>query len=343
MASITPHKDGFRVQVYVAGVRDSKVFRTKREANAWGASRETELRTARGKPAAELHTVGAMLTRYSEEISEKKEGARHEQLRIKAFVRDFPRIAELPLAQLTTPVLGKWRDARLAGFTAPDGREVLNVAPASVQRDVNWLRNACTVARLEWHWMEHNPFEGFRHPGEGAPRDRRVDPWRDVRPIVRALGYVSGKAPETKSQEVALAFLVALRSAMRAGEILALGDDTLNLADRTATVKHKMQYQTKRPRVIPLTRHAVRLLKPVAGKGKCFTVGSDSLATLFRKARDRVMIEGLHFHDSRAEALTRLARKVDVLTLAKISGHKDLAMLSNVYYRESAKDIAARL
>lgn len=42
MASITPHKDGFRVQVYVPGkdgskpLRDSKVLRTKREANAWG-------------------------------------------------------------------------------------------------------------------------------------------------------------------------------------------------------------------------------------------------------------------------------------------------------------------
>ena len=267
MASITPHKDGYRVQVKVGKERDSQVFRTMREARTWGATREVELRDFKGKPEAEKHTVAEMLMRYSEEVSEKKEGARHEQLRITAFIRDFPHISNLPLAQLTTPLLGKWRDTRLAGYMAPSGKEVLKVAPASVQRDVNWLRNACSVARLEWHWMEHNPFEGFRHPGESAPRDRRVHPWKDVRPIVRALGYVTGAAPETKSQEVALAFMVALRSAMRAGEILTLGADTLNLADRTATVKHKMQYQTKRPRVIPLTRHAVRLLKPVAGKG----------------------------------------------------------------------------
>jgi integrase len=45
----------------------------------------------------------------------------------------------------------------------------------------------------------------------------------------------------------------------------------------------------------------------------------------------------------RAEALTRLARKVDVLTLAKISGHKDLRILQNAYYREAAAEIAARL
>jgi hypothetical protein len=34
---------------------------------------------------------------------------------------------------------------------------------------------------------------------------------------------------------------------------------------------------------------------------------------------------------------------VDVLTLSKISGHTDLRMLSSVYYRESAEDIAARI
>ena len=37
------------------------------------------------------------------------------------------------------------------------------------------------------------------------------------------------------------------------------------------------------------------------------------------------------------------SRKVDVLTLARISGHQDLSMLSRVYYRESASDIARRL
>ncbi|MDN7179050.1 tyrosine-type recombinase/integrase [Caballeronia sp. SEWSISQ10-4 2] len=343
MASITPHKDGFRVQVYVAGVRDSKVLRTKREANTWGAARETELRESAAKPEAERHTVAAMLTRYSEEISANKEGARHEQLRINAFIRDFPAIAKLNLADLTTPVLGQWRDARLAGFTAPGGRVVAKVRTGSAQRDVSWMSNACKVARLEWHWMKHNPFEGFRHPGQGVPRDRRVDPWKEVRPIVRSLGYVSGKAPETKSQEVALAWLVALRSGMRAGEVLGLDDESLNLTKRTATVKHKMQYKTKKPRVIPLTKHAIRLLKPVAGKGKCFTVSSASVDALFRKNRDRLMIEGLTFHDSRAEALTRLSRKVDVMTLAKISGHKNLKTLLNVYYRETAEDIAARL
>ncbi|MBL3575740.1 hypothetical protein JMK10_16285 [Rhodovulum sulfidophilum] len=41
--------------------------------------------------------------------------------------------------------------------------------------------------------------------------------------------------------------------------------------------------------------------------------------------------------------LTRLSAKVDALTLAKISGHRDLSILLNAYYRETAADIAKKL
>jgi hypothetical protein len=38
-----------------------------------------------------------------------------------------------------------------------------------------------------------------------------------------------------------------------------------------------------------------------------------------------------------------LMRRVDVMTLARISGHRDLRQLIATYYRESAREIAARL
>lgn len=332
MASITEYKNGWRVFVTVAGKRKTKTFITKRDAREWLAHTEAEMRKDKDAPEDERHTVADMFARYLRDVSTKKQGAKKEQLRLDAFARDFPHLAALPLAEFKTPQLVEWRDARLK-----------KVAPSSVVRDINLLRNVFIVARKEWHWIKHHPFDGLKVPQEGAPRDRRVDPWKEVRPIVRSLGYVTGQAPVTKSQEVALAFLVALRTAMRAGEILQLGKGTLDIQKRVARVAHKTQYLTMKPRAIPLTRHAVRLLTPVASADKCFTVDSDSLAALFVKAKNRMMIKGLQFRDSRAEALTRLARKVDVLTLSKISGHKDLEMLSRVYYRETAEDIAARL
>jgi integrase len=295
------------------------------------------------KKAAAARTVADAFEEYGKKVSPKKEGARAEQLRLTRFLRDFPDLAAMPLADFNTPHLADWRDRRLSGYTKADGTEARAVTSASVNREINLIRNVFTVAREEWHWMGHNPFKGLRLPPEGAARTRRIDPWTEVRPIVRWLGYRTGHAPETKNQEVALAFLVALRTAMRAGEVIALGKSSLDMNKRVATIKHKMQYLTGRPREIPLSRAGARLLQPIADREHCFTVTSASLDALFRKVKDSLGIEGLHFHDSRAEALTRLSRKVDVMTLAKISGHKDLRVLQEHYYRETSEQIAARL
>lgn len=45
MASVVAYGEGWRSFVYVKGKRETAVFRTKREADAWGARREEELRS----------------------------------------------------------------------------------------------------------------------------------------------------------------------------------------------------------------------------------------------------------------------------------------------------------
>ena len=102
MASITPHEDGWRVQISVQDQRDSKVLRTKREANAWAAAREHEIRDRMGRPQAEFHTLAEALLKYSEDVSTKKDGTKWEQNRIEAFVRDFPQYSSRPLASADT-------------------------------------------------------------------------------------------------------------------------------------------------------------------------------------------------------------------------------------------------
>lgn len=327
MASVGKHAKGYRAQVYVGGRRGSKVFRTLREANAWAAQMEEQLAAA----PADRHTLRDLVERYVESVLPGKRGGDHEARQARAFLRDFAWLADKRLADLDTPDFAAWRDKRLTA-----------VSDATVLRNLNWLRHALRIAREEWRWMTGNPLTGLRIPRNPAPRTRRVSP-AEVRALCRVLDYRPGKAPQTKSQEVALAFMVGIRSGMRAGEILSLSSGNLDLRRRVASVAHKTQHLTGKPRDVPLTRHAVRLLAPVAQLEQCFTISSAVLDTLFRKARDRLLIEDLHFHDSRAEALTRLARKVDVMTLAKISGHKDLRILQNAYYRETAEQIAARL
>ena len=327
MASISKYGTGYRAQVFVRGRRKSKTFRTMREAQAWGGAEEKTLAAS----PADSHTFAELIERYVEEVMSAKKGGHHEARQARALLRECPALAAKKLADLDTPDMAAWRDARLRV-----------VSDATILRQLNWLRHAFRIAREEWKWMEANPLKGMRLPKSPAARTRRVSP-AEVRMICRNLGYRSGRAPETKQQEVALAFMVGLRSGMRAGEILSLGKGNLRLERRVASVAHKTQHITGRPREVPLTRQAIRLLRPVAQLERCFSLSSATLDALFRKARDRLMIADLHFHDSRAEALTRLARKVDVLTLAKISGHKDLRILQSAYYRETAEQIAARL
>jgi integrase len=330
MAYIRKQRGKWRCEVEKNGVRDSQTFETKAAAANWGAAREAEI-LALKRGSFPHKTLGEALTRYSEEVSEKKKGKRFEQLRLAAFARDFPKLAKKPLTELTTPDLADWRDTRLKTVTA-----------GAVQRDLNLLSHVFTVAREEWKWMGESPLKGMRAPGQNPPRTR-LPTAQEVKRICRWLGYCTGKKPTTKQEEVALAFLISLRTGMRAGEVLSLGEGNVDLKRRVATVEHKTQHLTGRPREVPLSGHAVRLLKPILAKGPIFTLTGASLDALFRKARDSLLIDGLHFHDARADALTRLAKRLGPFELARVSGHKDLRILMNVYYRDSAEEIAERL
>lgn len=179
-------------------------------------------------------------------------------------------------------------------------------------------------------------------PGDNPARTAQVR-WQDVRRLVRWLGYRTGQPPATKYQEVAWAFMLGLASAMRAGEILSLSAKTVDLARGTATLGTHKTLETEGVRVVPLPPRAARLLGVFLARGGAWTIGAASLDALFRKARDANLLGDLHFHDSRAAALTWLARRVDVMTLARISGHRDLNQLLQSYYRETAEQIAARL
>lgn len=94
-------------------------------------------------------------------------------------------------------------------------------------------------------------------------------------------------------------------------------------------------------RAVPLSARAVELLRLLPGR-RPFTISSASLDTLFRKARDRAGVADLHFHDSRGEAITRLARKLDLMELCDMIGHRDPKSLL-FYYKASPERTAAKL
>jgi integrase len=73
-----------------------------------------------------------------------------------------------------------------------------------------------------------------------------------------------------------------------------------------------------------------------------FGLRAQTLDALFRKLRARARVAGFTFHDTRHTAATIIARKVDVLTLCKIFGWKDLKR-ALTYFNPTATDIAKQL
>lgn len=309
MAYISKHKDGWRAQVARLGIRKSAVFLTKTEAKDWATRLEAEITSGKLKKQDKVFTFSDAVDKYKKEVSPKKDGSPWELRRLDVMQDHFG--GSTTLSDIDTPQIAQWRDARLKEVTA-----------STVVREANLLRNLFNLARTEWKWMKHYPFDGVKMPKENAPRTA-LWTWPLIRRVLRA--------PRTgKTAEMQAAFHIALRTGMRLQEVLA-APGAYDPKTRVVTVKTKTEAAAK----IPIGRIAAKLLERPP-----FTVGANEGSVLFSKLCRELCIEGLTFHDARATALTHLSKKVDVLTLAKISRHKDISLLSNVYYRKSASDIA---
>jgi integrase len=135
----------------------------------------------------------------------------------------------------------------------------------------------------------------------------------------------------------------AIETAMRSGEICALTWGHVHPRH-----VHIPDSKTGAARDVPLSPRASEIIEQMrAVKDACGVVGDtvfdlvDSQRdALWRKVRDRALIEGLNFHDLRREAATRMAKMFDVLTLAKITGHRDLKLLRDVYYAPTPDELS---
>lgn len=239
-------------------------------------------------------------------------------------------VADVSLRMLAPTDIAAWRDRRLK-----------QVSGSTVEREMTILSHACSVARREWGWQRVNPVSDVRRPPPTAARTRRPTDDESKR-LLHALGYSRDTPPETISSRVGVAYLFAIETGMRAGEICGLEWQHVN-------ERHVHLPLTKNgyARDVPLSAEAHRIIEQLRSldgeEGAVFGVSTASLDALFRKAKARALIEDLHFHDTRREALTRLSKVFNVMELARISGHRDLRVLQNVYYAPLVSDLADKL
>lgn len=90
----------------------------------------------------------------------------------------------------------------------------------------------------------------------------------------------------------------------------------------------------KEKREVPLVYQAGMLIKLMTGWDDVTVLGlkSQTLDALFRRYRERAGLMNLKFHDARHTAATRIAKKVDVLTLCKLFGWKNTKQALTYYH-----------
>ena len=329
----------------------SRTFRTKVNAEAW--ARDVENKIDRGvfvnRREAETTTLRSALERYRRDVTSKKKSRTSEE-RLIARWYERADIVNRPLASLRTSDFVAFRDARLKV-----------VSSQTVRHELKLIAHLYNVAAAEWSIPVENPLAKLKMPAQGKARERRLS--RDEEAYLLAAASDSGAIDKDgKSRAnpwVAPVIRFALSTGMRQGEILALEWRQVNKQKRTATL---VDTKNGDRRVVPLAPSALALLDalPRALRGPAFPTSTEALrqswSRAVRRARrtyladckansidpDPHFLIDLHFHDLRHEAISRLFElrpRLDVMQIAKISGHRTLQMLQR-YTHLQAEEIA---
>lgn len=316
----------WRHRVREKGIDKSGTFRTLSDANAWAAALLAEAADVK-RGGLPHKTLRQAFERFRDEVAPNRKGGRWEAVRIGLFIRTMPFVDER-ISEVTTAMIADWRDSRLKDVSSP-----------SVRREMNLLGSIFTLARREWQWIKESPMVDVRKPPSAPHRKRRLI-GDELERLKLSFGISENMGTPNRTQEVGLAFLFAIETTMRQGEILDMLWSNIDLKRKVVFVPTSKNGNSKE---IPLSPAALSILSKLkSDRERVFSIDSRQRDALWRKCRDRAMVSGLRFHDLRREATSRLAKLVDVLTLARITGHKDLKMLM-VYYQTDMGDVAKLL
>lgn len=312
MGTIRKRGKTYYAEVYVNGKRKGKTHKTKRSAQQW--CNDIEAGIVNLSPGSiKIHDL---VERYIKEVTPSHKGYKQETLRLRLLVNELP---DKPVSKLTSNDFSIWKQTKLE-----------TVAPPTVRRYMTTLNSVFNHSLYEWKAIERNPLEGVTKPKNNPPRNKYPDK-EDIKLILEQL-----KTGKHKKQ-VAVTVELAIETAMRAGEMLSLNRSNIDYKRRVATLTDTKNGDS---REVPLSSKAIELLKSV--EPDYFTVSSAVHSRLASDAIKAAGIVGIRFHDTRSAGLINLSKKVDILDLARIVGHKDLKSLL-IYYRKSAEDIAKLL
>lgn len=325
MANVIKTKSGkFKFAVTVNYKVHTRTFATKAEGYVW----EENLKAGKGQ--IPNMSLAVLLEKYRDEVTPTKSGCLQETIRINRFLKDRDFVG-INLKDMTTHHFDKWKMARL--------KQVSNL---SVLRELAILNPIFNHAKKTWKYLTENPLDDLSKPSKPPPRDRLISQ-DEINRLCHCLGYAKNAPLRTVMSRVGAGFMFAIETALRDKEICQLAWKDIN-----GNVLKVIDSKTPTGiREVPLSKRAIEIIEQCRGVDDrlVFNIKTSQRDALFRKAKHMAGItktDNLHFHDSRHEAITRLASKLDVLELARCVGHKNLNELL-VYYNAKASDLAKKL
>ena len=257
----------------------------------------------------------------------KHKGYKWEMLRLNKIMRDFPELAKKPINLINQSDIISFRNKR-----------GLEIQGASVKREMQLLGSVFRYAIREMLIIEYSPLTNVTKPKENPHREMRISQ-DDVATLMDAFQYSADTPLFLKKHQTAWAFLFALETAMRLSEITNMRWE--HIADDYVLLPNTKNGTSRK---VPLNNNALALLDKARGLdcNSVLTISADSLSTTFRKYRDITPLTEINFHDTRHEACTKFAQMMPIQDLAKVTGHKDLAMLMR-YYNPTASELAQRM
>lgn len=320
--------DSYRIEFMFNGSRYSCTRDTAKECEHWATIKLLELKTGRSEenqPVKPQITWLDLFNQYYENVGKNTDSKNWNLTQLKSFEKKVGNLANILIYDITPKQLTIWRNKRLK-----------QVSENTVLKEISLYSAMFTYAQKELFLINENPWKQISKPPKPESRYRRISQ-SEIDLILNILDYEIGKIPIKSDHYVAWAFLFAIETAMRRGEIL-----NMRKSDIYDGYVHLPKTKNGTKRNVPLSVFAKELVSLIKhNDSKIIPQSDDAFRQMWEKRKAMTNIVDLHFHDTRHEAISRMVkvRKLPVEVLAKITGHKKIEVLVNVYYNPDASEL----
>lgn len=318
----------------------SKTFDKKTSAQKWAKEfiKSLEIDGIPYEKARPNILIGDLITLYLNDPFTSRELGRSKRAVLQRL-RSYD-IALIDADRLTANHIVEHCKTRLQEPTKP--------LPQTVYHDVTYLRSVINVAgpmfgysaNLRAHEEAIPTLVTYGLIGRSDRRERRPTQ-EELRKMEEGLQ----KRQNHRAANIPLVdiFHISILTCMRLGEICRVTWNDLDIAASTLIIRDRKDPRIKKGNncTIPLCKKAVSIIKKqkrFEDEERIFPFKSESIGAAWQRVCKEQKIDDLHYHDLRAEGACQLFEQgLNIVEVSKITGHRDINILNNVYLRLGVK------